>query len=303
MTLLPPLKHIRTLKLAKLSKLPTTELPSTELPTTEFSTAPLSIPDPQPEPAIESDLAPLVQTPNEILHQIGTRLRQWREYYGQSIEDVSAKTQLQPRLIQAIEAGDIDLLPEPVYVKGMVKRYGDHLGLDGASIAQNMPTWQREEDTQFKQTSLRTTSFGTPHRLKPFHIYLGYTLLIVGGGAGISHLINNAFKPKLAIVSPIVATNIRQPTMSALTTVVTQPQSVNIGITVKNPVWAQIGIDGITKFTGNLQVGTQLNWVATKQVTISTNNAGALMLSRDRQPPQPVGKLGEKQQVTIKIGR
>jgi transcriptional regulator with XRE-family HTH domain len=296
-TLLPPLKHIRTLKLAKLSKLPTTELP-----TTEFSTAELSIPDPQPEPAIESDLAPLEQTPGEILHQIGTRLRQWREYYGWSIEDVSAKTQLQPRLIQAIEAGDIELLPEPVYVKGMVKRYGDHLGLNGAGIAQNIPTWQRQEETQFTQTSLRTTSFGTPYRLKPFHLYLGYILLIVGGGAGISHLINEAFRPKLAIVAPTVATNIRQPAMPAPTAVVTPPQSVNIGITVKNPVWAQIGIDGIVKFTGNLQVGTQLNWAATKQVTISTNNAGALMLSRDRQPPQPVGKLGEKQQVTIKIG-
>ncbi len=298
MTLLPPLKHIRTFKLAKLSKLPTTELP-----TTEFSTAELSISDPQLEPVIESDLAPLVQTPGEILHQIGTRLRQWREYYGWSIEDVSAKTQLQPRLIQAIEAGNIELLPEPVYIKGMVKRYGNHLGLDGAGIAQNIPTWQRDEDTQFTQTSLRTTSFGTPHRIKPFYIYLGYTLLIVGGGAGISHLINDTFKPKLGIVSPAVVTNLHQPAMPAPTTVVTSLQGVNIGITVKNPVWAQIGIDGITKFTGNLQVGTQLNWVATKQVTISTNNAGALILSRDRQPPQPIGKLGEKQQVTIKIAK
>ncbi len=304
-TLLPPLKHIRSFKLAKFSKLSTTELSildpqpesSTDRDLVKLSVDELSVTDPQLESPTQSNIAPLVQTPSEILQQIGSGLREWREHYGRSIEDVSAQTQLQPRLIQAIETGDIETLPEPVYVRGMIKRYGDHLGLDGAAIAQNLPTWQREEAKSTHKNVSNRSSFSTP-RIKPFHVYLGYILLIVGSGAAISHLLHNSLKPKPAILPQISAvTPILAPTQA------TQPQSVQIGITVKSPVWAQIGIDGTTKFTGNLQVGTQLNWVASKQVTISTNNAGALLVSRDQQPAQPVGKLGEKQHVTLKIGK
>jgi Helix-turn-helix domain/Domain of unknown function (DUF4115) len=285
-TLLPPLKRIRTFNLARLPKLP--------------------LFDPQPKPLLESaeiprEPIPVVETPRQIMLQIGMGLRQWREYYGLSIDELSASTQVQPRLIQAIEEGHIEMLPEPVYVRGMVKRYGDRIGLNGTAIAQNVPIWQREEADFTSQTATRTvTAFHPPRRIPPGYLYLGYILAIVGIGAVSSHLINDAFKPKAAIVLPPVTTS--QPVaIPARSLVAVGSQPVKIAITVKNPAWAQIGIDGTTKFTGNLKVGMQFNWVGEKQVTISTNNAGALLLSRDGQPAQPVGKVGEKQQVTIKI--
>lgn len=45
----------------------------------------------------------------------------------------------------------------------------------------------------------------------------------------------------------------------------------------------------------------QLSWIAQKQVTINTNNAGGLLISRDSQLLQPLGKIGQKQSVTIKV--
>jgi hypothetical protein len=78
---------------------------------------------------------------------------------------------------------------------------------------------------------------------------------------------------------------------------------VNVAIEAKSPAWAQIGIDGVTRFTGNLKVGTKLNLVATKQVTINTDNGGGLIFAREQEQPQPIGKLGEKQSITIKVGK
>ncbi len=281
MTLLPPLKFIRPFKLIDLPK--------------------LIVADPQPEtPPTLSDPTPIAPTPSDILRQIGMGLRQWREYYGVSIEDLSAKTQIQPKAIIAIEQGNIASLPESVYVRKMVKRYGDHLGLDGGAIARNIPTWENEV-APVKQSSSAKTAFTTPV-VKPLHVYLGYTLLIIGGGAGISHILNDAFKPKSIIHSPQVAM-VQPRAASAPTNPVTTRPNVTVDLSVKSPAWAQIGIDGTTKFTGNLNVGTKLSWVGTKQITISTNNAGGLLLSRDLQPPQPIGKIGEKQQVTIKLGK
>lgn len=281
-TLLPPLKFIRPFKSIELPKLIT------------------AAPQPAVEP-VEVDPTPVVQTPSDILRQIGIGLRQWREHYGISIEDMSAKTQIQPRSIEAIEQGNIAILPELVYVRKMVKRYADHLGLDGSAIARNIPAWENTA-APVKPSAKPKTAFTTAAPLvKPAHVYLGYTLLIIVGGAGISHLLNDAFKPKMiptpqvAIIQPKVAT--------AKTQKVTALPDVTVDLAVTSPAWAQIGIDGTTKFTGNLSVGTKLSWVGTKQITISTNNAGGLMLSRDRQPPQPVGKPGEKQQITIKLGK
>jgi cytoskeletal protein RodZ len=189
-TLLPPLKRIRTFNLAQLPK--------------------LSLFDSQPKPPIESaeivpsEPIPVVETPRDILLQIGMGLRQWREYYGLSIEELSASTQIQPRLIQAIEEGHIEMLPESVYVRGMVKRYGDRIGLNGTAIAQNVPVWQREDADFTAQTATRTaTAFHPPRRIAPVYLYLGYTLSIVAIGAGSSHLINDAFKPKSAILRPV----------------------------------------------------------------------------------------------------
>jgi cytoskeletal protein RodZ len=248
---------------------------------------------------IESKPEPLAPDPSQILEQIGTKLRELREYHHLSLDDMSARTQIQPRLIQAIEEGHLEMLPEPVYVKGMVKRYANSLGLDGTLLSQQVPTWEKDVASFEPTTKLQATSFTYPARVKPVYVYLGYTLALVGIGAITSHAINNAIKPQYLPVDQ----NIIQPHQSSITPAPTELPDVPVEIVVKQPTWAQIGIDGTTKFTGSLKVGTQFNWTAKKQVTISTNNAGGLLFARDLQPPQPLGKIGQKQTVTIKISK
>jgi pseudouridine synthase len=54
---------------------------------------------------------------------------------GLSLEAVASKTLIRASLLQAIEHGDLDSLPEPVYIRGLIRRYGDALGLDGEALA------------------------------------------------------------------------------------------------------------------------------------------------------------------------
>jgi cytoskeletal protein RodZ len=279
-TLLPPLKQLMSIGFPKLSMF----APSAQPPEIEIEVAP----------------TPLPPTPSEILGEIGSQLRQLREQRQLSIDAISLRTQIQPRSIQAIEEGHIEMLPESVYVKGMIKRYANSLGLDGLEISQRVPTWDRESEMDFgQQTILQPTGFSTP-QIKPLYLYLSYTLAIVGIGIGVSQLLDNAINPQHSTLhQPPLSTTLP---IAAVRSTPNQSPGVAISIAVKQPTWAQIGIDGTTKFTGSLKVGQQFNWVATKQVTISTNNAGGLWFSRDRQPPKPLGKLGEKQQVTIKVG-
>ena len=189
------------------------------------------------------------------------------------------------------------MLPELVYVKGMVKRYADNLGLDGTEISHHVLSWEPVAE-RFTVIPRSTIGFNKTPQIKPFHVYLGYTLAIFGVGAGASHLLNNAIRPQNTLVNQSITQTLRT---AAVVPVAIQLPDVPIGIVVKAPTWAQIGIDGTTKFTGILKVGMKFNWTAKKQVTINTNNAGGLLFSFDGQPLQPLGKIGQKQSVTIKV--
>jgi cytoskeletal protein RodZ len=292
-TLLAPLKHLTSLKLSRLSILVGT-ISSLEQFRPKVSVSTI-------EP-VES--VPSPPTPNEILQQIGENLRQSRQQQQLSIEDIAARTRIQPRSIQAIEEGHIEMLPEPVYVKGMVKRYADSIGLDGMAISQQVINWDAAAATFEPTTKLQATTFHTPIQIKPFYVYLGYAIGIVGVSAIASSLLNTTFKPQ-SQPSPIVVAPAA--TGIAIAPVVAPQQSqlpdIPVEVVVKSPTWAQIGIDGKTVFTGNINIGTKFNWTAQKQVTINTNNAGGLVISHDSQPPKPLGDIGQKQSVTIKVGK
>jgi transcriptional regulator with XRE-family HTH domain len=291
-TLLAPLKHITALKFSKLS------------PHQIFASVASSLePRPLPTPII-AEPAPLPPTPSEILQEIGGQLRQLRQQRQLTIDDLSARTRIQPRLIQAIEEGHLEMLPEPVYVRGLVKKYGDSLGLNGLAISAQVPNWAPEAATFEPTTKLQLTGFNPTIRINPLQIYIGYTLAIICTGAVTSCLLNNAIKP------PAIESNAIPPRAAGIAVVRStnsQPAQkladVKVGIAIQSPTWAQIGIDGTTKFTGNLQPGMQLSWIATKQVTVNTNNAGGLLLSRDGQPAQPLGKVGQKLSTTVKVSK
>jgi cytoskeletal protein RodZ len=69
------------------------------------------------------------------LDQIGAKLRATREGQSLSLGQVYDRTKIPPNHLEAIESGIPDDLPEPVYVAGFIKRYGDMLGLNGQSLA------------------------------------------------------------------------------------------------------------------------------------------------------------------------
>jgi cytoskeleton protein RodZ len=71
----------------------------------------------------------------EQLKEIGVHLHQTREQQSKSLEEVAAKTFIPLRLLQAIEVGQATVLPEPVFIQGFIRRYGDVVGLDGIALS------------------------------------------------------------------------------------------------------------------------------------------------------------------------
>jgi cytoskeleton protein RodZ len=63
------------------------------------------------------------------LPQFGTFLRQARETRGLSLGWVSQVTKVPQSSLQMIEAGDLSLLPPPVFVRGFVRSYARAIGI------------------------------------------------------------------------------------------------------------------------------------------------------------------------------
>lgn len=78
-------------------------------------------------------------TQTEQLKAIGTKLSQVRQQQSISLEEIAAKTYIPLRLLNAIEAGRLEQLPEPVFIQGFIRRYADVLGLDGSALSKEFP--------------------------------------------------------------------------------------------------------------------------------------------------------------------
>ena len=122
----------------------------------------------------------------EKLKELGSCLRQFRTEQSIPLEEVAAQTRIQARLLNAIEEGRLEELPEPVYIKGFIKRFADALGLNGAEFASAFPTGL---SLQFVKPVWRHVPAS---QLRPVHLYLLYVLLVVGAVSGLSLLVRRS---------------------------------------------------------------------------------------------------------------
>ena len=70
--------------------------------------------------------------------ELGATLRQEREKRNLRLEDAANKLKINPRLLRALENGDVSSLPHAAYVKGFIRSYASWLGFNPDEIQQMM---------------------------------------------------------------------------------------------------------------------------------------------------------------------
>jgi len=68
------------------------------------------------------------------LQEIGELLRQARVSQGLTCDQMAQSLKMGSEQLQALETGDLERLPEPVFIKAMTRRVASKLGLDGDSL-------------------------------------------------------------------------------------------------------------------------------------------------------------------------
>jgi len=114
------------------------------------------------------------------IHQL--ELAAIREKKGYSIEYVASKLHLRVRIIELIENGDFDLLPEPVFVKGYLRAYSKLLGVSPdpfLTLFDNQFTPEKKPERALWQS--KRESHKAEHAIRWFTVVFAVGVLVAVG--------------------------------------------------------------------------------------------------------------------------
>lgn len=148
-------------------------------------------------------------TPQRTLNtkRTGDILRQAREARGESLAQVSQAIKVRTSMLQSIEAGHFFGLTDPLYLKGFIRAYAAHVGLDESEV---MPFFRREYDEQQHQQQLTKPlapiepkkSKITPGRVVVAVLSLAILMVV---GYSYNQYVSVALTPRLDLISPVEA--------------------------------------------------------------------------------------------------
>jgi cytoskeletal protein RodZ len=244
------------------------------------------------------------QKQREQLLALGAMLQQARQSQGTSLDDLAQKTLIRPPLLVAIENADLTELPEPVYVRGLIRRYAEALGLDGETLASQYftrPTLTHNRGS-WKQSPAA--------QLRPLHLYGAYVLLIAASVSGLSFFLKQTTPATTAppILDPEAVEQLmpkqRPVTRKPVVAQEQDPPVVDSPIMVEvefiEQSWIRIVADGSTQFEGILQPGESRAWSADESLTIRAGNAGGVLVSYNQGERQAMGQLGTVAEQTFR---
>jgi cytoskeletal protein RodZ len=243
----------------------------------------------QIEPSIEEKQA-------EKLAELGSKLAYLRQQQSLSLDEIVLMTRIPRRLLQAIEIGDMEDLPEPIYIQSLIRQFAEALGLKGVEFASDFPIGLQQVSFQSHQPLKPII------QLRPFHLYLLYIFVIICSVNGLSRLLDQTTLQANSSQNPARLQKAQQSTHSPMKSgVSTNPEekAVEVGVTLKSSSWVRVVADGKTEFEGVLPEGSQRNWKAAEELTVKTNNAGGVVMSINQQQPQQMGEPGTAREIRI----
>ena len=250
------------------------------------------------------------------LTEIGAHLREARQAQDISLEEISAKTMIPTRLLAAIEEGRAENLPEAIYTRGFIRRFGDTVGLNGTNLADvfSGTLSQDQLDTEAKTKKRKKRAGGLRGGLRPVHLYMLYIALIMSAGVGLSYLTNPSAltssgespdspgavdTPSPAVPkSPSKSTDPKsaKPVKSSTTV---SSDTVRVDLTIKADSWIEIVVDGKVSYEGILSAGANKTVVAKQQLVIRAGNAGGVLLAVDKKPAKLMGQSGAIEELKL----
>ncbi len=247
-----------------------------------------------------------MQNPRTAAPSFGDELRRERIVREVSLEEISAATKISLRLLSALESGDLAKLPAPVFIRGFIRAYCLHLGLDPvekintylADVRPNAgpPPIASRPGSGSRFLRGRRSTAGT--------ILGGVTavLLLLGWIASPEHHRPKVVRPSpLSRIEPVSFKNVapsNEPTPliredAPAPEAAIEKTGVDLVLESDEPSWIEISADGEKVYGGMMSAGESRTFEAKKTFCVTLGNAGGVRVSVDGRPLAPLGRPGE----------
>jgi hypothetical protein len=174
----------------------------------------------------------------EAMRLIGQQLQQAREVKGYSLRDLTIFTHLPIHQMEAVENGNLDLLPEDILVRGFIRVMGNALGLNGVVLANSLPATNIVPSV-LPSWSQAKHNKGSGVELRPVHLYVGYTALVASTVGGLSFMsqpgkIDTTINPDVTPSSSI-SQSTQDTDMTAKPGIKSSPTGISVGSDIAPP--------------------------------------------------------------------
>jgi len=228
----------------------------------------------------------------EQVQEVGLYLQQQREARCLSVDAVSEKTRIRSGVISALESGHVDELPEPIYLRGFVKRYAEFLGLDGDSVAVSIPLPSLLKNPVYVTVPpIRVVNLSPqPRKSFPTKIILwgaGTIAMVLGIGYGVWYWsVSHPFQSKA------IPESTPEPIATIAPTVRPDPipQSLQFSLELTGDSWLEITIDGEVVVYETLSQGYRKTWTVNKEVVLIAGQSENVKISLNGKTSQPFGE-------------
>lgn len=270
----------------------------------------------------------------EQLLNVGAYLKDLRQEKGKTVDEVANQIFIRPALVKAIEAGDWESLPEPVFVQGFILRYADYLGLNGREVAQQfeptpvtvLPTpqlvTQNSVEGEAKLDDEPSTKVVT--KAEPLTISQPLALPRAGNSRSIWFLGAAATAAAIALVAFLTTRNTPQRAdatdpveesaestaadnvdpAETTATAESEPVAANAApitfdVNLEADAWMRVTVDGEEVYEGTLTAGTRESWTAQNELQVTAGNSGGVLYSFNGSEENPLGAPGTVSNLTL----
>lgn len=242
---------------------------------------------------------------------LGDHLREGREALGISLEEISKRTCISIRQLDALETNRLERLPGGLFNISFARQYARELGLNEDEVAarikdamglpvqslSKMPVGRAGFSIEEPAAKLAecASGFFRKHGGSTISALIGIGL--IGGGLYAYHLTE---QEELATDTVAEVVAMVQQVAEPAVAVQRQPEApIELTLEVIETVWVRAVVDGKRLFEETLSQGVVRPIIAQEQVELKVGNAGGLLLSLNGEDLPAIGSRGQVRSVIV----
>ena len=261
----------------------------------------------------------------ENVNSVGSLLKEARVKKGLSLIDAEKATTIRCAYLDALEQDEYYKLPEEVFIKGMIRNYGNFLGLNGPELVDLYKAEKagtvvekvkskgiREVENVKLNISLKqhrsagsgTNAYQGPSSNKQAiakQIFAGLlgVVVLVGGYFGIPkamEMLNSKDEAKttavIEVATPATSKSVTDVAKQRAAELAPVVEKVVVEMTAHGKCWLEVNADGVSIFEGMLSAQETKTFEANDKLIVKYGNVGVMEVKVNGQPVSMQGEQG-----------